>query len=555
MYTLGLDIGMASVGAALLTRDKILALHVRTFDKAETEKGEPLNLVRRLARGTRRRLRRRAYRLLKLARLFKRRGLIQKAAPESFCKHGPRVWDLRAAGLDRKLEPTEWAAVLYHLCKHRGFQSTRKTEGSADKDVTAMLKEIRKNIEQLQIGYRTPGEMAVRAAKFAPAKRNKSGTYVNTFPREAIQDELTKLFLAQRSFGNSFAESDVEEKVRHWLMARRPALSGDSLKKMVGKCTFERNETRAARATFSAERFIWLSSLNNLRIFNRGKSRALTPDERNKLIDLPFEQSKLTFKQIRKQLALGEDDRFNRVIYRPGAKAPEEATFFEAKAYHERRKAYEKAGLQCFWERDCKDHVRLDVLGEELTYGKQDDEIRKKLLEHGIEPAIVEAVLEVSFEKFIQLSLKALQKITPHLLEGLRYDEAVVKAGYHHSQIAQATPRQTSIPPPDPATIRNPVVYRALNQARKLVNAIVKAYGPPAAVHIELARDLARSSDERQKIKREQDKFRKQKAEAVREFKEYFKEEPRKDNLQKYRVLSAGVLGSCRRPCHAWLSA
>ena len=56
-YSLGLDIGMASVGAALLADDHIIALHVRTFDKAETAKeGESLNLIRRESRLTRRRI-------------------------------------------------------------------------------------------------------------------------------------------------------------------------------------------------------------------------------------------------------------------------------------------------------------------------------------------------------------------------------------------------------------------------------------------------------------------------------------------------------------------
>ena len=62
-YTLGLDIGNASVGAALLGEDKILGLHVRTFDRAETAKdGVSLNLIRRESRLTRRRIHRRSHR-------------------------------------------------------------------------------------------------------------------------------------------------------------------------------------------------------------------------------------------------------------------------------------------------------------------------------------------------------------------------------------------------------------------------------------------------------------------------------------------------------------
>ena len=76
-YSLGLDIGIASVGWCLLGGNRIIDLGVRAFDKAETAKeGDSLNLVRRTARLMRRRLRRRSWRLTKLARTFKRHGVI-----------------------------------------------------------------------------------------------------------------------------------------------------------------------------------------------------------------------------------------------------------------------------------------------------------------------------------------------------------------------------------------------------------------------------------------------------------------------------------------------
>src|SRR5574337_1587021 len=79
-YVFGLDIGIASVGWAVLDEQRIVDLGVRCFDKAETAKeGDPLNLARRQARLLRRRLYRRAWRLTQLARLFKREGLIGNA--------------------------------------------------------------------------------------------------------------------------------------------------------------------------------------------------------------------------------------------------------------------------------------------------------------------------------------------------------------------------------------------------------------------------------------------------------------------------------------------
>src|SRR3989338_4835728 len=78
--TFGLDIGIASVGWAVLGESRIVDLGVRCLDKAETAKeGESLTLARRMARLLRRRLRRRAWRLTKLARLLKREGLIADA--------------------------------------------------------------------------------------------------------------------------------------------------------------------------------------------------------------------------------------------------------------------------------------------------------------------------------------------------------------------------------------------------------------------------------------------------------------------------------------------
>ncbi len=84
--TFGLDIGIASVGWAVLAPNRIVALGVRTFDKAENEKGEPLNLGRRMARTARTRLERRALRLKRLRRLLRDAGLVSSADHEALVK-------------------------------------------------------------------------------------------------------------------------------------------------------------------------------------------------------------------------------------------------------------------------------------------------------------------------------------------------------------------------------------------------------------------------------------------------------------------------------------
>lgn len=543
-YTLGLDIGMASVGAALLLPDqqRILALHVRTFDKAETAKeGESINKIRRDSRLTRRRIRRRAHRLLRLLRLLKRLGLIEAATPEAFALPGISPWDLRAEGLDRQLDAKEWATVLYHLVKHRGFQSNRKSEAKADEKAGQMLSGVGRNQALLkEAGYRTVGELAARHESFREAKRNKGGSYSHTFARANLETELKLLFERQRALGNPLVSSDFEADVHDLLLARQPTLSGANLLKMIGKCTFEKTEYRAPKASYRAERFVWLGKLNNLKIVGGGDARPLTDNERRAIIDLPFTQAKLSFKQVRKTLDLEPHHRFNLLSYRPDPKGkdkdPEETTFFEAKAFHTLRKAYEGAGLKAEWQRAAINTDQLDTLAYALTCYKDDAESRQWLTEQGIEAPIVEAVLAESFDRFIHLSQKALKNILPYMEAGQRYDEATQSAGYHHSQPEAATGKQTYLPPPDKDTIRNPVVYRALNQARKLVNAIVREYGPPAAVHIELARDLSKPFDERRRIEREQKEFQAEKEKAAADFEDRFKFRPKSIDLQKWRL-------------------
>lgn len=155
-YTLGLDIGNASVGAALLADDHIIALHVRAFDRAETAKeGKPLNQTRREKRLARRRLRRKRFRLVRLRRLLHREGLIDSPDQANFQgTDGP--WTLRGDALDRKLSSKEWAATIYHIVKWRGFQSNRKSELAADKEVGQMLSGMTANqARMVDGGWRT----------------------------------------------------------------------------------------------------------------------------------------------------------------------------------------------------------------------------------------------------------------------------------------------------------------------------------------------------------------------------------------------------------------
>lgn len=535
---LGLDVGVGSVGAALLAEDTILALHVRAFDKAETaDKGESLNKERRDARSVRRRLRRRAHRLERLRRLFARRGLLSGAEADALKPMSVSPWTLRAEGLDRKLSREEWAATLYHMVKHRGFQSNRKSEAAEDEKVGKMLSAVSEIKQKLEASeYRTVGELMARDSAFE-RKRNKLGDYSHTLARADILDEIDALFEVQRAHGNPTAGKDLQAEIRALLLARRPTLSGDDLLKMVGRCTFEPDEDRAPKACYTTEQFLWLTKLNNLRIIGVGKSRPLTTEERSTLIDKPFTKASISYAQVRTWLKLGDNERFSGLTYPPqdSGKNPEKTNLFTARAYHALKRAYVKHGLDVQWENDRHDATVLDHLGYALTVYKEDDQARDYLHDKGVDDKTIEAALTVSFDGFAHLSLKALRRIEPFMREGQRYDEAVVSAGYaHHSDLRKGDKRGY-LPRLSRREVPNPVVYRALNQARKVINAMIREYGMPDAIHIELARDLNQPFDERKRIQREQLAYRDRKEDARTDFIDHFGFEPKGRDLLKWQ--------------------
>lgn len=573
--TLGLDIGIASVGWAVLGENRIIDLGVRCFDKAETAKeGESLNLARRMARLLRRRLRRRAWRLTKLARLLKREGLIADASlfKNRIEKNAPvpkSSWQLRVDALDRQLNAEEWARVIYHLCKHRGFHwISRAEEKAAEGDSKGEGGKVKQGLAgttklMQEKSYRTAAEMVL--AEFPDAQRNKQGDYSKALSRILLGDELKKLFEQQRRLDNCFATEKLEAAIlgngdhkSGLFWAQNPALAGNDLLKMLGHCTFEKCEYRAPKASFTAERHVWLTRLNNLRIVVDGETRPLNEVERRAALPMPYLQAgDFTYKQlgsalIKKGFLQKDGFKFTGLSYptkqasEEKAKDPEAAVLVKLPAWQTLRKTLNEAGLETEWQKVSTDALDgkpelLNQIAWVLSVYKDDSEVEAELGKLALPNAakMVDALLDIRFDKFSNLSLKALRQIVPFMEQGQRYDEAVANIPEygHHSQLHIAGAGENKYLPPfyssrdkdgrmvfndDMDIPRNPVVLRALNQARKVVNALIKEYGSPHEVHIEMARDLSRPFDERSKVKKAQEEFRdrneKDKAQFAQDF-------------------------------------
>lgn len=591
-YTLGLDIGIASVGWAVLGDTRIIDLGVRCFDKAETsgkDGGKSLNLARRAARLTRRRVWRRSWRLTKLGRVLKNNGLIQDADffknQPSFTELDPAdikkkkqihssAWQLRVEGLNRLLTPQEWARVIYHLCKHRGFHWVSKAEERETEDEKSENGKVKKALANTKAlmaakNYRTAAQMVL--AEFPDAQRNKHGDYSKALSRMLLDQELATLFLQQRNLGNAHASESLEVTIRgngdrksglFW--AQQPM---QSVLHMLGRCTFEPKEFRAPKASFSAERHVWLTRLNNLRITEGGKIEALNEAQRSAALLMPYESvEKFTYKSLKNGLIkkglMAKSTRFMGLTYPRGdekTKDPEDQSLVKLSGWHDIKKTLLKHGLESEWLQisvaaldDNPEY--LDEIAWALSVFKDDTQIEFELQKLNLPNSekTVDALLGLRFDKFHSLSIKALRKIVPYMAQGFRYDEAVIKADYdHHSQRFTAGAGAFKYLPPfydgrtanngmkfreDIDIPRNPVVLRALNQARKVVNALIRQYGSPASVNIEMARDLSRPLDERRDIEKLQHEFRDRNEKLRLDFETEFQHKPTGAEFEKIQL-------------------
>ena len=587
-FTFGFDIGIASVGWAVLDDSRIIDQGVHCFDKAETaDRGEPLNLARRTARLTRRRLSRRAWRLTRLARLLKREGLIPDA---DFFRAQPAfmdsAWELRKQGLDRKLEPNEWARVLYHLCKHRGFHWLSKAEEArAEGDAKGEGGKVKKGLSYTKAlmenkGYRTAAEMVL--AEFPEAQRNKQGSYDKALSRVFLDQELEKLFVAQRTHGNPHVSQALEIAIRgtsgdqpgdrrsglFWIQSPM-----QSVLSMLGKCKFEPNEYRAPKASFTAERHVWLTRLSNLRVIVKGVSRALNEAERQHALLLPYQAGeKFTYKNLRNALVkaglLPQEAQFGGLAYpsvkqkgEGQAKDPEEQILVKMPAWHNLRLHLKKAGLETEWQQMSLSALegrpeQLDDIAWVLSVLKDDGEIRNGLAKLNLPGGerMVATLMTLSFDQFHAISLKALRRIVPLMERGLRYDEAVAQIpeyGHHSQRFVAGSGQHRYLPSlyekvrtergsmkvrEDLDVPRNPVVLRALNQTRKVCNAMIREYGSPAAVHIEMARDLSRPLDERRDIETLQKEYADRNQKSREKFEEVFHRKPKGAEFEKWQL-------------------
>lgn len=505
---LGIDLGIASCGWGIIetgTREgSVVAAGVRCFDAPLVDKtGAPKSAQRRAARGQRRVIRRRRQRMNAVRALLHAHKLLPHASSQALHEALRRVspkgahppvtpWALRAAAHERLLTNDEFALVLGHIARHRGFRSNSKSESNSnDPGETSKMKKAMEATCEGLAKYHSFGDMLANDPKFADRKRNRDKDYSHMAKRSDLEDEVRAIFRAQQRLGNLNATDELAAAFSEKAFSQRPLQDSEAL---VGKCPFEPEHKHTARRAPSFELFRFLQRLAHLRIGVGRAERAMTPEEIALAAKGFGEERKLiTFKFLRERLDLDPNARFAGV-----AKEKEKddlAARGDGVAYGTKT-LYDVLG-DAAWASLKKTPEKLDRIAEILSFREDFDNIRKGLEEIVLEPLIVERLLEAAaegaFVKFTEtghISALACRNIVPGLREGLVYSDACARVGYDHSARASVSLQ----------SINSPVTRKAFGEAIKQVRSIAREYGSFDYVHIELARDVGKSAEQRREI-------------------------------------------------------
>ena len=560
-YTLGLDIGIASVGWAVLENNidgepiKIERLGVRIFDKAEQPKtGASLAEPRREARGQRRTIRRKRHRKDRIKQLIQQNGIMTRVEMSEMFEHSQfetSVYELRVQALERALTKQEFVRVLIHLAQRRGYKSNSKSEEAKDKEngkVKSAISENKKCMEEN--GYRTIGEMLLNDDRFWECNpdgtkifvpHNHPDDYRTTVERSMVEDEIRLIFSRQRALGVPYATSKFEEAyLEIWGSQRnfdegpggKSPYGGNMIEKMLGHCTFEKDEPRAAKGSYSAEYFRLLQDVNHLRLVkNNGESSALTAEQKQIYIDLVMKSAAASYAQLRKKLELSNDISFNMLRYGSDEIGKvERKKLGHMKFYHEMRKALNTVQKDAIstvsWE-------QRDEIARILLCYKSDDKRKAQLEKLDIPREFIPALLTLSTSKTAHLSVKALRKLIPHLEKGMTYAEAC-KEVYGEQKSSITKKNKLSLFDIEP--INNPVVRRAVSQAIRVINAVVREYGAPEVVRVELAREMGKPYDVRTKMTKKQEANAKRNEELRQQIKKIKGAEPTGQDIVKFKL-------------------
>lgn len=550
-WRLGADLGTNSLGWAVIRLDDkgdpngVEATGSRIFsDGREPKSGASLAGGRRDARAMRRRRDRFKQRQAALLKYLTLAGFFPTDDEARRALAALDPYELRARALDEALPPAHLGRALFHLNQRRGFKSNRKTDRGRNDDAGMIRIGVARLHEQMaQEEARTLGEFLhkrragatdpnaiphVRTRIVAPeAEAGKAGEVYDFYPdRQTLEEEFAAIWQAQALHHPTALTPERRKQfyeiIFHQRQLREPK---------IGFCTLRPPEPRLPKAHPLFQRRRLLEELNALKIVLPGaEAHPLGRPQRDALLSKLGQRKTVTYESLRKGLKLDPDARFNKESEnRKEMKGDEVA----AEMAHKSR--FGAAWLGIKPEAQWPVIERLLTLESDAEIAEFEDWLQQAHGLSGEQAAnVTGARLPEGYGRFGGTATKAL--IAELEKEVIVYSEAVQRAGLgHHSDLRDGRIWQddkgnpalpyygtvlerhilpgTADPDEQDEALRtgrltNPTVHIGLNQLRRVVNALIRRYGPPAEIAIELARELKLDEERKREINAENRKNR-----------------------------------------------
>lgn len=524
-YIVGLDIGVASVGWAVLDEknDNIINLGVRLFPQG----GKEENKKRRTKRGARRLIRRKNYRVQILKKLFKKEGLIK----DDF-KELSNPYAIRCKGLKEKLSNEELLTAILYIAKHRGVTGdwTITDDEKKTKDDETTKKALLSNSKDLQDKY----VCQIQLERFE--KNGHIKGIDNCFTTEDYIKELRKIFTNQNlnkdlenliidiisrrrnyEFGPG-SENSITQYGSYYIDENGEVKKISLIEKMRGKCTMYKEELRAPRQSYSAGLFVLLDELNNIKILEE----YLDQVTKENLINKYFSKSgNLTITQFLKEVGLVKEE----ITKIKGIKVDDKGNliFTPLKGFVELKKIVKKYKLDT---KVLEDKKLYDKISEILTNQKSVLERKNLLKELGLNSLEVEHIsMCPKFVGYHRYSFKALEVFNKEMWETNNNHVQIIFNNKHIFE--KKNYKGLKNIPFDDGGVLSPTAKRSQREAIKVINEIKKKYKNIDSVVVELARET-NSLEDIQRIKKLQAQNADLREKIDKKIKEYNKDN--KDN-------------------------
>lgn len=525
-YILALDIGVASVGMAVI--DKETETVVEAASDLFEEASAASNQLRRSMRQSKRLNRRKKNRINDFNKLWIKYGYVIPQAKRT------DIVDIKVKALRECITFEELYLILYSYLKHRGISYLEDAGDDSVSGSSSYANGLNYNAKQLEKYY--PCEIQKERLSINGKYRGQTQIVIdderidlsNVFTTGAYRKEILTIFDTQKKFYDNLTDDFCDEymilfnrkrkyyegpgneksRTDYGIYTTKIGEDGEFVteknifEKLIGKCSVYEDELRAAAASYTAQEYNLLNDLNNLTI----NGRKLQEDEKKKIVDKVKSSNVINMRKMIAE-AMGEpiEEFYGACIDKSG----KEIFHNKFETYNKMRKALAELG------RDIQDFTRedLDEIGYILTINTDKEAIIEAFNNSFVQLSedVIDCLYNVRkkngtlFSKWQSFSIKIMLELIPVIYEQPKEQMTILtEMGFKSGKIDDF--KGVKYIPVDAVSdeIYNPVVRRSVRISLKILNAVLKKYKELDEVVIEMPRDR-NSGEQKKRIKDMQD--------------------------------------------------